>query len=247
MFDFNGKQVMYLLFEVIEPKYFMLNGKNAFPGVTYENFLIDVINCSHFFSEKRPIMEYYKLVEEQSNGEDDVYSSTYQLDFKLLVDTDVMRERNKNMPEVDYSQMSKGFIFTKTREKVSDIPPNNILNDIEECKMDDLRKEFYKNNTIASIVKNLKKPKNIFMYYPYEYVGVTKAMMGNFEERVTHIFENILTYRDGLCLQKDTFVCFKINQFFVILEWKNKHFVLKDSVDELLCANYRDVKQYSVY
>ena len=63
MFDFNGKQVMYLLFEVIEPKYFMLNGKNAFPGVTYENFLIDVINCSHFFSEKRPIMEHYRLVE----------------------------------------------------------------------------------------------------------------------------------------------------------------------------------------
>ena len=48
MFDFNGKQVMYLLFKVIEPKYFMLNGKNAFPGVTYENFLIGVINCLHF-------------------------------------------------------------------------------------------------------------------------------------------------------------------------------------------------------
>ncbi len=57
-----------MLFEVIEPKDFMLNGKNAFPEVTYENFLIDVINCSHFFSEKRPIMEYYKLVEEQSMG-----------------------------------------------------------------------------------------------------------------------------------------------------------------------------------
>ena len=40
--------------------------------------------------------------------------------------------------------------FHQTREKVSDIPPDNILNDIEECKMDDLRTEFYKNNTIAS-------------------------------------------------------------------------------------------------
>ena len=50
--------------------------------------------------------------------------------------------------------MSKGFIFTKTRKKVSNIPPNNILNDIEECKIDDLRKECYKNNTIASIIKN---------------------------------------------------------------------------------------------
>lgn len=225
----------------------MLNGKNAFPGVTYENFLIDVINSSHFFSKKRPIMEHYRLIEEQSKGENDVYSSTYQLDFKLLVDMDVMRERNKNMPEVDYSQMAKGVIFTKTREKVSDIPSNTILNDIESCKKEDLRKECYKNSTIASIIKNLRKPKNIFMYYPYEYIGVTKAMMRNFEEKITHIFENILTYRDELCLQKDTFICFKINQFFVILEWEDKHFVVRDSVDELLCTNYRDAKQYSVY
>ncbi|RKJ44585.1 hypothetical protein D7X25_24870, partial [bacterium 1XD42-8] len=80
-----------------------------------------------------------------------------------------------------------------------------------------------------------------------EYAGVTKAMMWNFEERATHIFENILIYRDELCLQKDTFICFKINQFFVILEWENKHLVIRDSVDEILCANYQDAKQYSVY
>ena len=29
---------------IIQPKYLMLNGKNAFPKVKYENFLIDIIN-----------------------------------------------------------------------------------------------------------------------------------------------------------------------------------------------------------
>ena len=42
--------------KIVKPKYLMLNGKNAFPNVTYENFLIDIINCSNFFSHKHSYM-----------------------------------------------------------------------------------------------------------------------------------------------------------------------------------------------
>lgn len=235
------------MFEIIAPKYLMLNGKNAFPGVTYEDFLIDVINGSLFFAQKRPFTERYILVEEQSNGENDVYSSTYQMDFKLLVDADIMKARNRNMPEVDYSQMSKGFIFTKTKEKVSEVPVNNILKDIQECKVEDLKRDSYKNDTIKSFIKNLKKPKNLFIYYPYEYYGVTNGMLNGLEENVTNIFKNVLIYRDDLDLQKDTYLCFKINKYFYILEWVERHCIIRDRVDEILCANYRDAKLYSVY
>ena len=82
----------------------------------------------------------------------------------------------------------------------SDILPNNILRDIKECKIDDLRNECYKNNTIKSLIKNLRKPQNIFMYYPYEYEGVTNSLMQDFENILTHIFENVLIYRDELGL-----------------------------------------------
>lgn len=236
-----------MIFGVDNPKFLMLNGKNAFPGITYEHFLIDVINGSLYFAEKRSFMEHYRLVDEQSNGEDDVFSSTYQLDFKLLISEEVMRELNKNMPEVDYSKMSQGFIFTKTKEKVSDIPRNYILRDIEESNVEDLRKENYKNNTIKSLVKNLNKPKNLFMYYPYEFKGVSERMMSGLESQTTNIFKNILSYRDELGLNKDTFVCFKINDFFAILEWVDEHFTLRERVSEFLCGNYCDAKTYSVY
>lgn len=236
-----------MAFRVINPKFLMLNGKNAFPNVNYEHFLIDVINGSGYFSSKHSFMEYYRLVEDQSHGENDVYSSTYQLDFKLLISSDVMRERHKNMPKVDYSRMTEGFIFSWTKDKVSDIPPDTILTDIEDCKLEDLRSEQYKNSTIQNLIKNLKKEKNIFMYYPYEYEDVTRGMMQSFERTVTRIFMNVLTYRDELNLNKDTFVCFKINAEFVILEWVDKRFIIRDSVHEMLCANYRDAKAYSVY
>lgn len=236
-----------MILGVDKPKFLMLNGKNAFPGITYEHFLIDVINGSLYFAQKRSFTEYYRLVDKQSNGEDDVFSSTYQLDFKLLISEEVMRELNKNMPEIDYSKISQGFIFTKTKERVSDIPQDYILRDIEDSKIEDLRKDKYKNNTIKSLVKNLNKPKNLFMYYPYEYRGVSELMMRGLESQTTDIFKNVLNYRDELDLNKDTFVCFKINDFFAILEWVDKHFILKERVSEFLCVNYRDAKTYSVY
>lgn len=159
-----------MFFGVENPKFLMLNGKNAFPGITYEHFLIDVLNGSLYFAQKRSFTEHYKLVEEQSNGEDDVFSSTYQLDFKLLISEDVMRELNKNMPEVDYSKMSQGFIFTKTKEKISDIPPDYILRDIKDSKIEDLRNENYKNNRITCELKvcTTKKPENpsVFLTLP---------------------------------------------------------------------------------
>ncbi len=154
--------------------------------------MIDVINGSLYFAQKRSFMEHYRLMDEQSHGEDDVFSSTYQLDFKLLVSKEVMRELNKNMPEVDYSKMSQGFIFTKTKEKVSDIPQDYILRDIKDSKIEDLRKESYKNSTIFSLIKNLKKPKNLFMYYPYEYKGVSEFMMRGLDNQTTDIL--------GMCL-----------------------------------------------
>ena len=39
-------------------------------------------------------------------------------------------------------------------------------------------------------------------------------MMRGLESQITDIFKNVLTYRDELDLNKDIFVCFKINDFF---------------------------------
>lgn len=191
---------------IIQPKYLMLNGKNAFPKVTYENFLIDIINFSQYFSKKHSFMEHFILTTEQAHGEDDAYTSTYQLDFKLLVGTNVMRVKNRNMPEVDYSHMSQGFIFSKTQEVEEEIPDENILLDIAKVKIEDLKKEVYANSTIKSVVKNIKKPKNLFMYYPYEYVLKNNAEYVLVVPGILNAFKNLLIYRDELKIDKDTFL-----------------------------------------
>lgn len=233
--------------KVIRPKYLMLNGKNAFPNVTYEDFLIDVINSSHFFSLKHSFMERFVLTTEQSNGEDDAYTSAYQLDFKLLVGTNVMKMRNRNMPEVDYSRSSEGLVFTKTKKNEEKEPDETILLDISQLEIEDLRNEKYINETIKSVVKNIKKPKNIFMYYPYEYVLHNEIEYTIIIPQVLGAFKTLLAYRDELKLGKDTFLCIKVNKYFEIYEWKEKKFVYRDRVHEYLSANYLDLKSYSVY
>ena len=113
--------------------------------------------------------------------------------------------------------------------------------------MDDLRNEVYVNDTIKSVVKNIKKPKNIFMYYPYEFVLDNIMEYKMVISEVLGAFETLLTYRDELSLEKDTFLCLKINAYFEIYEWVDKKFVCRDKVSEYLSANYRDLKAYSVY
>ena len=158
---------------IIPPKYLMLNGKNAFPQITYENFLIDIINFSQYFSTKHSFMEHFILTTEQAHGEDDAYTSTYQLDFKLLVGTNVMRMKNRNMPEVDYSHMSQGFIFSKTQELEEEIPDETILQDIAKVKIEDLRNEVYANDTILCL--KINDYFEIYEWRKQEFVRVDKV------------------------------------------------------------------------
>lgn len=231
---------------IVAPKYLMLIGKNAFPGVTYESFLIDIINASGFFSKKRSFTERYILIEEQSNGEDDAYTSTYQLDFKLLVDEEVMKARFKNMPEVDYSNISNGFVYSKSKKKVCEVPHDNIMADIMSIDIEKIRKGDYKSNTEKSLIKNLKKEKNLFMYYPYEYHNClyTKQEFGKI---LTNVFSKLLSYRDEIGIDKDTFICIKVNENFLIYEWLGDSMIFRDEVHQYLCTNYMGLKAYSVY
>ena len=66
--------------------------------------------------------------------------------------------------------------------------------------------------------------------------------------RVTQSVELFCTYyRDELKIDKDTFLCLKINDYFEIYEWRTPKFVMVDKVSEYLSGNYRDLKTYSVY
>lgn len=234
---------------MINPKYFMLNCKFialAAPNMTYEDYLIEVINYSRFFRSKCNHLEQYVLVEDESHGEDDVKCSQYSLDFKLLVNQDIMRVMNKNKPEIDYTKKRDGFIFIKTKEDPLPMPQNTLLLDLMNLKFTDI-KQGRATKTIENILKNLGKNKNLLFYYPYEFSSENNINPIVFENLLTKSFSIIMSYRLDKQNKCDTFICIKSNFDFLIYEWENNKFNFRDKVNDLLCSNYRNTKLYSLY
>ena len=226
-------------------KYGLVNPKYMFPEVTYETYLVDILNVSHYFYSKRRLGERFKLIKEQAHSECDASSSLYQLDFKILVSEDVMNALSKNKPQVDCSYRKQGFIFSKSPEKEVPVPADNILNDIIECTNDDIEKETYKNRTIKNLIKNLKKEKNLFLYYPYEFPCNPGCLF--LASELTAVFKTVLLYRKKICPSYDTFICIKVERSFLIYEWIKEKFIHCDTVDEVLCTNYKEFKKYLIY
>lgn len=150
------------------------------------------------------------------------------------------------MPEVDYSHSSEGFIFTKMKDKVCDVPDDRILEDIENIDIEKVKQEEYQNKNEKRIIKTIKVDKNLLFYYPYEYYDCIVSSDG-IGRIFTKKLKKLFRYRDELGLNRDTYLCVKVDKYFLIYQWENDSLVLKDEVHELLCSNYNGLKAYSVY
>jgi len=231
---------------ILNPNYFSLNCKFIKPDMTYEDYLVDVINGSMFFRSKCHHLEQYHLTNGQSNGENDVVSSQYCMDFKLLVDQATMKAMNKNKPEVDYSKMGQGLIVVKTKQSPTPVPFNNILLDLMEVKPKEIQLKTV-SDTVKSLLKNLKKDRNIFIYYPYEFSSKSDLPPTSFERILNASLSTMMQYRASEQPKRDTYICIKANTWFLMYEWVKNSFMYRDKVREILCGNYIDVKLYSVY
>lgn len=233
--------------EIIEPKYFLLNCNFIAPGLSYEDYLLEILNWSEFFRSKSQDRSEYKAPISQDNGEADAYSSEYQIDFKLLVNEEVMRVLNKNRPSVNKEHIKKGIIIINDNPNPTPTPSKNILVDIMNITLDELKSKSFSNATAEHFVKNLEKEKNLFLYYPYEYVTKIAYPVNAFANMLTKVFSIPLCYRKMKYPNMDTFVCIKVNEYFLIFEWVDNDFIYRDRVNESLCTTYTDYRLYSFF
>ena len=238
---------MSMVVHLTDPKYFALNCKFIAPTMTYEDYLIEVLNGSlSFFTKKRTPFEQFHLVKKQDHGEPDARSSLYSVDFKLLVDQELMNTLYKNKPEVDYSHLQNGLILVHEKKDKIPAPKNNILFNLMALKENDIDSEEI-SKTVKNLLANLKKAKNLFIYYPYEFSSQTDLPGNAFKSIFDKLMRVIMDYRTREQPTFDTFFCVKANAFFLIYEWTSNGFAFRDQVHETLCGNYRDVKLYSLY
>lgn len=238
---------MIIPIHLTEPKYFALNCKYLTPSMTYEHYLIEILNGSlGFFTQKRTRFEQFKLVEKQDCGEPDAVSSLYSIDFKLLVDQEIMAALNKNRPNIDLSHKKDGLIIFNERQDKVPVPEGNILLDLMELKEGDI-KSGQLSETIRNLLENMTKDKNLFFYYPYEFSSPDDYQGRMFEGVLNRALRVIMDFRTEAQPHKDTFICIKANKWFLIYEWTDKGFLFRDKVNEAQCMNYMDAKSYSIY
>lgn len=235
------------MLEIVDPNYFMLKCNYIVPGLTNEHWLIEILNGSSFFFRKHPIAERFFVPAKQDHGEPDAVTSTYSVDFKLLISQEYMAAMNKNKPDIDYSHMKQGYIIVKTHEAISKKPATNFLADIAQVTKENIEQNSFQSDSIRSLIKNLEKAKNLFLYYPYEFHDAIKHSGIDFERALTAIFTTVLSYRMKVQPKFDSFVCIKANTDFLIYEWDGYALIYRDKVSEFLCANYMDAKKYSLY
>ena len=223
-----------------DPKYYLLNCKKIKPDLSYELFLLEVLNSSWYFMAKSCNKKYHSP-ESESHGENDAITEHYQLDFKLLVSQEMMKLKSKSIPNINYSLLDKGIITIKEKDKIESKKVPNIL-----FRLMNFNSE--KNNSdIQSLLDNLKKPKNLFIFFPYEF-NTNKLMSTNDMKRLLEVtLHNVLKYRSSNQPNKDTYICVFLNNQFVIFEWINNELHLIDKVKEYFCPTYKDLKLLSIY
>lgn len=225
----------------------MINCKFIGKGLSYEDYLIEILNWSGFFRNKAGLYSEYRPPESESNGESDAISDGYEVDFKILINQDVMNGLIKNKPTVDKSYISQGIILVNDNPNPTPIVKKNVLYDIMDITSDEIEQNDFKNDTARNFIKNLKKDKNLFLYYPYEFQGDKIYNVNAFARLFTQLFKIPLEYRTQERPDKDTYICIKVNENFLIFEWVENKFICRDIVNELLCSTYRDYKLYSFF
>lgn len=233
--------------QIIEPKYFMLNCKYIGVGLSYEDYLLEILNWSRYFRSKSEDKSEYVAPKAEDHGEADAYSTGYQIDFKLLIDEEMMRGLNKNKPTVNKKFIDKGIIMVQDNPAPTPIPKKNILVDIMRISPEEIASDAYTSETAKHFMKNMEKNKNLFLYYPYEHTCQTPYSVKAFACLFTQIFRIPLCHRAQKYPNRDTFLCVKVNENFLIFEWKDQEFVYVDKVNELLCSAYRDYKLFSFF
>ena len=235
------------MIQIIDPKYFMLNCKYIGNELSYEDYLLDILNASQYFMKKAGDHMGYVSPKSEDNGESDAISTEYQIDFKLLIDEDVMRGLNKNKPSVSREYIRQGIIIVNDNPSPTPISQKNILNDIIQITLEDIINDSLKSDTSKHFIRNIEKNKNLFLYYPYEYVCPKQYSIAALLYMFTQIFNVSLSYRKEKVSNRDTYLCVKVNEYFLVFEWFDEKFIFVDGVHELLCSSYLNYKPYAFF
>lgn len=217
----------------------------GFGTVSYEDYLMEFINCSALFLALSKGQDYCHIPkDQQSNGECDCYTSQYELDFKRLGTLSGMYAKRNLSPQKVYS--SQGVLFTcipRQTEGMETTLTNGLLrkysvNDFLEIDNTQFAK-FDRDNIcpeldVQNILKTAKCKKNIlYLYTDFIHTDIDYAFSDIIEGVESHInecFSNLFRFRDIFVTDKDSFLAVIVQGFMCIAIWQKDAIRFKEYI-----------------
>lgn len=203
----------------------------------YEEYLTEFINLSKLVIDKGNEKFVLRKPKEQSQGQNDIYNSFYELDFKILVDSDYMEA--KNMFSHSLVELFPGV----TAVGSSKLSGSRNVFDIIKCFRDKTLEDLIKveneilrvpeSKVIKRTLKKLSVNKNILFFLPYDYsfedieTNVDVAYL--IVNCISNDLKGLLAYRK-MKIKKDTYIAFISSKHFILTQEENDRLVFYDMI-----------------
>ncbi|MBD5467322.1 MAG: hypothetical protein HDR21_04115 [Lachnospiraceae bacterium] len=223
--------------------------KNFIKGHSADNeeYLRDFINLSKMVSEKGNERFVLRKHCEQSDGQSDIYNSNYDLDFKILIDPKYME--GQNLLSRSITQIAPG-VTAYGNSKVNGKQQACFINwCFRDKSLADLIKiqqngsSLPEEKVIIHILEEMSIDKHILFFLPFNFFfqGIeTDDEVAKFLIKwINDDLRGLIEYRKEK-VNKDTYISFISNQFFVISKEQEKELRLYDRIN----ANQSELYKY---
>ncbi len=213
-----------------------------------EEYLTDFINSSKMVTEKGNEKFTLRAHREQSNRQPDIYNSNYELDFKILIDSKYME--GKKLLSRTITEIVPG-VAAYGNSKVNGKQQAYFINRcFRDKSLADLKKieqncspSLPEEKVIIHILKEMSTDKNILFFLPFNFLfqGIeTDEEVAKFIIKwINDDLKGLIEYRKEK-VDKETYISFISNQFFVISKEQEKELTFYDMVD----TNKSELYQY---
>lgn len=203
-----------------------------------EEYLRDFINLSKLVTEKGNEKFILRKHCEQSDGQSDIYNSNYELDFKILIDPKYMEGKNllsRPITEIAPGVTAYGNSAVNGKQQACFINwcfRDKSLADL--IKIQQNGSSLPEEKVIIHILEEMSIDKHILFFLPFNFFfqGIeTEDKVAQFLIKwINDDLRGLMEYRKEM-VDKDTYISFISNQFFVISQEQEKELRLYDMVN----------------
>lgn len=241
-------------FKLLPPATIIKNFVDGEPDCNYENYLLDLLNRSSHLKEKGHSL-FSKLLNE-NNGQCDIISKNYEIEFKLLSSSTRLQASHLFSPGIsNYGGSIIGI--HESKKKFGEVKVNQIhvaFRTRDILTLTQLRDNFLNirkyciERDIIIVLKMLEKQKNLLLFFPYSFELIDILETDNLDDIIVstlnYDFHSLFEYRGLKAKEFETYFVTIFQERFYIFSVLDDTLCLIEKVDCMSLPTFIKLKNY---